>query len=176
MRLCSLALLPLLIAAPALAKSKETVVVPLRTSQGQDAGTATFKAIKGGSVELKLKLKNLPPGEHGVHIHERPVCTPPDFKTAGGHFNPTTKQHGFKNPAGPHAGDTPNSIEIGEDHMGQATYKLKGLTMNPTAGNSIFANGGTSVIVHAKADDEVTDPSGNSGNRIACGVIPAPLM
>lgn len=164
----------LLLATPAFAKAKNTVTVPLTNSQGQDAGTATFSPARGGKVEIKLNLQNLPVGQHGVHIHQNPKCDAPDFKSAGGHFNPDAKQHGYQNPAGHHNGDLPQNVEIGEGHVGKATFKVDSLSMTPGAANSIFANGGTSIMVHEKADDMKTDPSGNSGNRIACGVITAP--
>jgi Cu-Zn family superoxide dismutase len=137
---------------------------------GQDAGKVTFVAVKQG-VRVKIVLKNIPFGEHGVHIHMNPVCDAPDFKGAGGHFNPDGKHHGYLNPAGHHNGDMPKNVSVGEDHMGEATFVLDSISLDPAAPNSIFANGGTSLIVHEKADDEVTDPSGNSGNRIACAVI-----
>ena len=175
MRVGVLALGLSLVAAPVLAKSKSAVVVPLKTSSGEDAGAATFKQAKKGQVEIKLKLKNLPVGDHAVHIHEKPACDAPDFKTAGGHFNPDGKQHGMQNPAGHHNGDLPQNVTIGENHTGEASFKVNYLSLDPAAGNSIFANGGTSVMVHQKPDDMKTDPSGNAGNRIACGVVqPAP--
>lgn len=163
-----------LMAAPGFAKAKAAVVVPLKTSAGQDAGTATFHGTRKGQVEIKLKLANLPIGDHAVHLHEKPVCEAPDFKTAGGHFNPDGKQHGTLNPAGHHNGDLPQNVTIGENHTGEATFKVNSLSMDPAAANSIFANGGTSVMVHEKADDMKTDPSGAAGNRIACGVVVAP--
>lgn len=173
MRTCLTAVALCLLAVPAFAKPKNAIVVPLKTGTGEDAGTATFFA-KKGKVVVKLDLKNLPVGEHGVHIHAKPMCDAPDFKTAGGHFNPTSKQHGFQNPMGHHAGDLPENVMIGEGHVGTATFKLDAISLDPTATNSILANGGTSIVVHEKADDMKTDPSGNSGNRIACGVITAP--
>ena len=173
MRVRHIALLALL-TAPAFAKAKDAVVVPLTNSTGEDAGTATFSPARGGKVEIKLKLKNLPVGQHGVHLHQNAKCDAPDFKSAGGHFNPDGKQHGTLNPAGHHNGDLPQNVEIGEGHVGEASFKVDSLSMAPGAANSIFANGGTSIIVHEKADDMKTDPSGNSGNRIACGVIAAP--
>jgi len=148
-----------------------TLVVPLKTSSGQDAGTASFREEKNGrKLSITLKLKNLPFGPHAVHIHQTPVCDAPDFKTAGGHLNPDHKQHGTINPMGHHAGDLPQNISIGKDLTGKAHFKVDYLTLAPGAPNSIL---GTSIMVHEKGDDMMTDPTGNAGNRIACGVIPA---
>jgi Cu-Zn family superoxide dismutase len=146
------------------------IKVPILSSTGQDAGSATFKTVKKG-VKVKIELKNLEPGMHGVHIHQNAVCDAPDFKGAGGHFNPDGKKHGYMSPMGHHNGDFPNSVSIGEDHTGSATFVVNSISLDPSAANSLFSNGGTSIVVHAKADDEKTDPSGDSGNRIACGVI-----
>lgn len=151
---------------------KEKLVVQLKTSAGQDAGTATFLQGKK-DLTIKLNLKNLPVGEHAVHIHQKPLCEAPDFKTAGGHFNPAGKQHGTMNPMGHHNGDLPQNLTIGEGHVGQATFKVDYLSLDPSSPDSIVANGGTSIVVHEKADDMKTDPTGNAGNRIACGEIMA---
>jgi len=155
---------------PAAAQAPKKLKVEIKTSTGQDAGTATFKTVKKG-VQVKLDLKNLPFGDHGVHIHQNAVCDAPDFKGAGGHFNPDGKKHGFMNDMGHHNGDFPASVSVGENHMGSATFVLTTISLDPAAPNSLFLNGGTSIIVHEKADDEKTDPSGASGNRVACGVI-----
>ena len=153
---------------------KRTLVVPIKTSTGQDAGNAKFKESKDGKqLSITVKLKNLPFGEHAVHIHQNPVCDAPDFKGAGGHFNPDGKQHGMLNPMGHHNGDLPKNISIGEKHTGEITYKVDTLTLEPGAATSVL---GRSIMVHEKADDMMTDPTGNAGNRIACGVIPAPAM
>jgi len=154
----------------AAAQGPKQIKVEIKTSTGQDAGTAVFKTVEKG-VQVKISLKNLPFGEHGVHIHQNAVCEAPDFKSAGGHFNPDAKQHGFMNPLGHHNGDFPASVSVGEDHRGEAKFVLTTITLDPLAPNSLFANGGTSIVIHEKADDEKTDPSGASGNRIACGVI-----
>ena len=162
-----------LMGTSAYAKGKDVLVVPVKTSSGADAGKATFKQGKE-KLTIKLELKNLPFGEHAVHIHAKPVCDAPDFKGAGPHFNPDSKQHGTMNPMGHHAGDLPQNVSIGEDHTGSATFKIDYLSMTEGSPNNILANGGTAIIVHEKADDMKTDPTGNAGNRIACGVIMAP--
>ena len=173
MRTALAALTLCFLAAPAFAKPKDTLIIPIKTSTGEDAGTATFTQGKN-KLTIKLDLKNLPVGEHAVHIHAKPLCDAPDFKTAGGHFNPESKQHGTLNPLGHHAGDLPQNVEIGEGHVGQATFKVDYLSLDPASPNSILANGGTAIMVHEKPDDMKTDPTGNAGNRIACGVITSP--
>lgn len=156
--------------AGAQAGAKKTVQVQLQNSQGQSAGKVMFLSAKKG-VKMKISLENVPFGEHAVHIHQNPVCDAPDFKGAGGHFNPAGKKHGFENPMGHHNGDLPKNVSVGENHRGEATFVLTDISLDPSAANSIFANGGTSVVVHEKADDMKTDPTGNAGNRIACGVV-----
>lgn len=173
MRTLLIAAVAALIVTPAFAKPKQKIVVPLKTSKGEDAGTATFEQGKK-ELTIKLELKNLPFGDHAVHIHAKPLCEAPDFKSAGGHFNPDMKQHGTMNPLGHHNGDLPSNVSIGEDHTGTATFKVDYLSLGGGAPNDILANGGTSIMVHEKPDDMKTDPTGNAGNRIACGVIMAP--
>jgi Cu-Zn family superoxide dismutase len=134
------------------------------------AGPAHAQSKNGKQLTITVKLKNIPFGEHAVHIHENPVCDAPDFKGAGGHFNPDGKQHGMDNPMGHHNGDLPKNISVGENHMGEITFKVDYLTLAAGAPNSVL---GHSIMVHEKADDMKTDPTGNAGNRIACGVIPA---
>ncbi len=152
------------------AKPVTKKTVELKDAKGNSVGTATI-VTKGQGVEVKLNLKDLPPGEHAVHFHQKPMCDPPDFKSAGGHFNPTGKQHGFDNPKGHHAGDMEN-FTVKADGKAKATVGDDDVVLgNGSEANSLFANGGTSIMIHAKADDMKTDPAGNAGDRIACGAI-----
>jgi Cu-Zn family superoxide dismutase len=137
-------------------------------AQGQKIGTATFSQTDSG-VEIKLGVSQLPQGTHGIHVHSVGKCEGPEFKSAGGHLNPEGKKHGTDNPEGPHAGDMPN-IEVGSDGQAHMTIIAKGVTLG-SGPNSLFHDGGTALVIHEKADDYKTDPSGNSGSRIACGVI-----
>jgi Cu-Zn family superoxide dismutase len=149
---------------PAPEKAKATLL----NAQGQKVGEAQLEEAPQG-VKITLQVENLPPGTHAFHIHEKGLCEPPNFLTAGGHFNPYHKQHGLKNPAGPHAGDLPNLV-VGEDGKETLEAIASGITLKQGA-NSLFPPGGTSLVIHAGADDYMTDPAGNAGPRIACGVI-----
>jgi Cu-Zn family superoxide dismutase len=136
---------------------------------GKTVGTAVLTQTAQG-VAVAVEVSQLPPGSHGIHVHATGKCDPPDFKTAGGHFNPQAKKHGLKSSEGAHAGDLPNLV-VGPDGTGKLSATLVNATLERGGPASLLNPNGTSIVIHAKADDEVTDPSGNSGDRIACGII-----
>ncbi len=142
--------------------------VDLKDTKGNSVGMAMISPARGGGVSVDLTLKGLPPGDHAVHLHSVAKCEPP-FTSAGTHFNPTKKKHGLLNPDGPHAGDMPN-FKVAANGTVQTTITNKNVTMGSEA-NSIYAGGGTALVIHEKADDMKTDPSGNAGEPIACGAI-----
>lgn len=154
--------------APGAAGGYATASVDLRNASGATVGMATLVE-RGDEVQITIHATGMPPGVHGVHIHETGTCTPPDFSSAGGHFAPVSRQHGFENPAGPHGGDLPN-IEVGADGTGHFTLSNDRVTLasGPT---SLFDDDGSAIVVHAGRDDYRTDPAGASGARIACGVV-----
>ena len=142
----------------------------MHNSEGEVIGEILLKQTEQG-VQFTTLLNNLPPGgTHGIHVHEVGVCEAPSFESAGAHFNPEHKQHGIENENGPHAGDLPN-IEIDEDGSAQLTFYSKAVTLKLNEPNSLFDEDGSSIVIHEKPDDYKTDPAGNSGARIACGVI-----
>lgn len=152
----------------AAAAAGPTATASLKDAEGKEVGTATLRPAKGG-VSVHVVVAGLTPGKHGIHVHGVGKCEPPDFKSAGGHFNPTGKHHGIHNPEGPHAGDMPN-LTVGKSGKANHTFTVRGTTLGEGPG-SLFGPEGTSLVIHADPDDEKTDPAGNSGARIACGVI-----
>ncbi|SEM73023.1 superoxide dismutase family protein [Lihuaxuella thermophila] len=148
-----------------------TAFADLYDAKGQKIGTAQLKEAKNG-VEIRLSASHLPPGKHGYHIHETGKCEAPDFKSAGGHFNPEQKKHGEHNPEGHHAGDLTN-LTVSEDGQVNDTQIAEHVTLEKNKAVSLLKAGGTALVIHEKEDDLKTDPAGNSGKRIACGVIEA---
>jgi len=142
------------------------------TPSGKPTGQAVLKETSDG-VQLSLHLKGLPAGTHAVHIHEVGKCDGPDFKSAGDHLNPLDKEHGKLNPEGAHLGDLPN-IEIPRNGVVRKDLHLKGFSLKPAAARTLATETGTSLVIHAKADDHKTDPSGKSGDRVYCAVLSEP--
>jgi superoxide dismutase, Cu-Zn family len=174
MHIRNLLLIPALLSICAAAALGDTAPksahADVMNAQGAKIGTAKITPTAGG-VKIALNVAQLTAGDHGIHIHAVGKCEGPDFKTAGGHFNPTNAHHGANNTMDPHphAGDLSNLV-VAKDGKAKITIVAKGVTLGDGA-NSLFHDGGTSLVIHAKADDLMTDPSGNSGDRIACGVI-----
>ncbi|MDO7844456.1 superoxide dismutase family protein [Sphingomonas immobilis] len=138
----------------------------LRTADGADVGRATATEVAGG-LRFTIDAMGIAPGTHGAHVHTTGKCDGPDFASAGGHWNPTGMMHGSMNPKGPHEGDMPNLV-IGADGKGTIGVTIPGATM---AG--LLDADGSALVIHAKPDDLMTDPSGNSGGRVACGIFAA---
>ncbi|REB10146.1 superoxide dismutase family protein [Sporosarcina sp. BI001-red] len=146
-----------------------TVLVDLKDAGGKTTGTAELEETEEG-VKVRIKAEGLPEGKHGLHFHETGVCEAPNFESAGGHFNPDDTKHGLEMEGGPHAGDLPN-LEVGEDGTVEDEFTAKNVTLEMDAPNSLLKDSGTALVIHSGKDDGKTQPSGDSGERIACGVI-----
>jgi superoxide dismutase, Cu-Zn family len=144
-------------------------VAELRDADGGVVGVAILQEVDDG-VRINFSGTNLPPGPRGFHIHETGECTPPTFESAGEHFNPTDAGHGLADPEGPHVGDLPNLV-VAADGTVEVTVVASGATLADTGELSLVAGDGTALVIHAEADDQITDPAGGAGDRIACGVI-----
>ncbi len=155
--------------ASARVESPSAAQAVLEDRNGLQVAAATFTESSAG-VRIRLTASGLRPGAKGIHIHAVGKCDPPEFTSAGGHFNPIGKKHGLQNPEGAHAGDLPNLIV---SDAGSASFDVttKAVTLQSGPPTSLFGPDGTSLVIHAQPDDEKTDPTGNSGARIACGVI-----
>lgn len=160
-------LIGILFSSHAAGKGSQVTAI-LRNSRGQVVGNATFTPVSKG-VKVSVQVNNLNPGWHGIHIHEFGQCTPPDFKSAGDHFNPLGKKHGLRNSGGPHVGDLPN-LWVNADGHGSLTAVAHDAVFGDQL-TSLFLGSGTSLVIHAKEDDEKSQPSGKAGGRIACGAI-----
>lgn len=149
--------------------NQSTMTVDMYNASGDMVGTANLNEHPEG-VEIKVKMKGLSPGYHGIHVHEYPKCDAPDFKSAGNHYNPEGKEHGLMNPDGAHVGDLPN-VEADGDGLVETEVMLTGATM--LDGKNSIVQKGTSIIVDQDKDDGMSQPSGNPGKRIICGQIKA---
>lgn len=165
-KLAAIGATALLLASPALAASGTATLTDL---SGNTLGTVEL-AERDGGVHLSGALTGVPDGEHGFHIHETGICdAAAKFESAGAHFEPGEHKHGSENPEGPHAGDLMN---VTADDNGAATVDLHNATVTLAAGDASLADAdGSALVLHVAADDYETDPSGNSGDRIACAVI-----
>jgi Cu-Zn family superoxide dismutase len=156
-----------LLSCTANATEQDRARAEIKNAQGKSVGTASLRETKNGLLII-VKAKGLPEGLHAVHIHSVGKCEGPAFTSAGGHFNPLNKKHGLENPAGPHAGDLPD-MYVEKNGEGRYEVLMDRITLG-SGETSIFDADGSAIVIHVTADDNVTDPTGNSGDRIACGV------
>lgn len=154
---------------PVSGEIEHTLATSIVNSDGKGIGTAELTETKKG-VKIRLILRGLDPGKKAIHFHEIGKCDAPKFTTAEAHFNPSVKEHGFNNPKGHHAGDLPN-LEILKDGTVDVEILTSNVTLEKGKKNSLLDEDGSALVIHAGPDDYVTDPSGNSGDRIACGII-----
>jgi superoxide dismutase, Cu-Zn family len=145
-------------------------VVELIGREGSSVGGARIEP-EGDAVRISIRVTGLTPGQqHGLHLHQVGRCEPPTFESAGPHFDPHGRQHGLENPQGPHAGDLPN-LHANAGGVADTSFVVTGVSMVAGGPTSLLDADGTALVVHARPDDYRTDPSGNSGDRIACGAL-----
>jgi len=150
------------------AAAKPGAIAVLANAEAKPVGEARFFQEEGG-IRVELSASGLTPGAHGAHIHMTGRCDAPDFKSAGGHWNPAGKQHGLENPQGAHFGDMPN-LDISADGTGKLSYTIAGARIEG-GDNPLLDADGAAMVIHSGPDDMKSDPAGNAGGRIACGVI-----
>lgn len=158
------------IAAAQHAQHAGTVRASLSNAQGRMVGHASAARVRGQRLHVSLTVRGLRPGSYAVHLHQTGRCEAPDFASAGPHWNPSGRQHGRLNPRGPHLGDLPN-LRVRPNGSGRLDLTLSLPAQASAGANPLLDADGTAIVIHAAADDERTDPSGNSGARIACGVL-----
>ena len=154
----------------ALAASAQATVknIELKNAKGEVVGHASISERRSGLL-IDVDIKGLEAGEKAIHLHSAGLCEGPDFKSAGGHFNPEHKEHGKENPKGAHMGDLPN-LKVGADGTAKMKIPVAGVTFRPSA-STLATDTGSALVIHAAPDDYKTDPAGNAGARVACGVI-----
>ena len=166
--LCAILLMNVAMGCSISTEPTSQATAELKDKAGKTVGMATFRE-SGRGVTVNLNAKGLTPGLHAVHVHAVGKCEPPAFTSAGGHFNPAQKKHGHKSPEGAHAGDLPNML-VAKDGTGSFEAFTDGMTLKPGE-TSVFDKDGSALVIHAGVDDYVTDPTGNAGDRAACGII-----
>lgn len=158
----------LILMAAGCSESGSEQEIEMKNGDGDSVGVATLSA-NDDSVKVKLNLQGLPPGDHAIHFHEKASCEAPDFKSAGDHFNPDGKEHGLMNAKGAHAGDLPN-ISVAEDGTAELELEAEHAELSEDD-DGLLKDGGTALVIHEKADDGMSQPAGDAGDRIACGEI-----